>query len=167
MPLNIIQEFGIEEFFDADECASPSVDKRCSARVDYPYAFMVAPFDSGFPTEDQFWEVEGVDLSLTGIGFYSSKRGGFLAAECRHQNDRKRRIPVRQSADKRQPIHFGHLHIGQHDVRGRALQMLERLLAVIDSDYMEADPFQDSRRQTAIQLRVVNYQNGLGAPRPV
>lgn len=51
---------------------SDDIERRDAPRVDYKWTLHVAPFDrENFPRRDQFSEVEGRDISTTGLSYVS------------------------------------------------------------------------------------------------
>jgi hypothetical protein len=60
---------------DVERPLSDSTDRRAAVRVVYETVAMVAEFDGeNFPPFSAFWEVQTMDLSATGIGFWSHRQ---------------------------------------------------------------------------------------------
>ena len=60
---------------DVERSMSGGEDRRAAVRVVYETVAMVADYDGeNFPMFSSFWEVQTIDLSATGMGFWSHRR---------------------------------------------------------------------------------------------
>jgi hypothetical protein len=60
---------------DVQRPVSGGEDRRAAVRVVYETVAMVAEYDGeNFPLFSAFWEVQTIDLSATGMGFWSQRR---------------------------------------------------------------------------------------------
>ena len=71
-----------------------------------------------------------------------------------------RRRDCAQGGDEIDPVHFGHLPVGQHEIGHRLLAARQRLFAVLRFDRTEAQAQRDLARHLAHHAAVIDHQAG-------